>query len=47
VKYVDNAVVWINRFKQPWNRLGTVPDAELPSLSAFPALLSGEARASL
>jgi 2-haloacid dehalogenase len=40
-------VVWINRFKQPWDRLGTVPDAELPSLSAFPALLSGEAEASL
>ena len=36
-------VVWINRFNQQWERLGTVPDAELQSLSALPALLAGEA----
>jgi len=35
-------VVWINRFDQQWERLGTVPDAELQSLSALPALLAGE-----
>jgi 2-haloacid dehalogenase len=35
-------VVWINRFNQQWERLGTVPDAELQSLSALPAVLAGE-----
>jgi len=39
-------VVWINRFNQQWERLGTVPDAELPSLRALPAILAGEAGAS-
>lgn len=34
-------VVWINRFNQQWERLGTVPDAELQSLSALPAVLAG------
>ena len=35
-------VVWVNRFKQQWERLGTVPDVELQSLSALPAVLAGE-----
>ena len=40
-------VVWINRFKQQWERLGTMPDAELQSLSALPAVLAGKAGTSL
>lgn len=39
-------VVWINRFNQQWERLGTVPDAELPSLRALPTILVREAGAS-
>ena len=39
-------VVWINRFNQQWERLGTVPDAELWSLHTLPALLTEEAGAS-
>jgi 2-haloacid dehalogenase len=35
-------VVWINRFQQQWERLDAVPDAELQSLSALPAILAGE-----
>ena len=35
-------VVWINRFTQQWERLGTVPDAELPSLAALPDILARE-----
>ena len=40
-------VVWINRLRQQWERLGTMPDAELPSLSPLPAILAGTAGASL
>jgi len=35
-------VVWINRFKQQWERLDAVPDAELQSLSALLTVLAGE-----
>jgi 2-haloacid dehalogenase len=36
-------VVWINRFRQQWERLGSVPDAELQSLAALPNMLAAEA----
>ena len=37
---VGMRVVWVNRFAQQWERLGTVPDAEIPSLAALPNILT-------
>jgi 2-haloacid dehalogenase len=38
-------VVWVNRFAQQWERLGTVSDAEIPSLAALPNMLTEERHA--
>lgn len=33
-------VVWVNRFTQQWERLGTAPAAEIQSLAALPQILT-------